>query len=167
MHSRSRPVPLTLPQSMTTLLLADNAIMLHGLSRYLDSKSASDRFQLHSPEWLLTGGAGDMPRHPIDFALLDCSGTDVSPGTLMEALCRRIRPRSWLVIARPDAHEWMRRAAWLGAGGCLLAPASPELVAAAVALVSAGGQCFPRAALKWLLSPAVSNFRLPGSTASG
>lgn len=167
MHPRSRPALLTLPQSMTTLLLADNAIMLRALSRHLDRHRPSDRLTLRSPQWLLTGSVAEMPRRPTDFALLDCSATDANPGALMEALCRRIAPRRWLLIARPDAHDWICRAAWLGAGGCLLAPASPELVSAAVSLVSAGGQCFPRTNLQWMLAPSPSTFLLPGSTASG
>ncbi|MNT51218.1 hypothetical protein D3C72_1881750 [compost metagenome] len=41
-------------------------------------------------------------------------------------------------------------AAQIGASGCLAVPAPIELVCAAAALVWAGGQCFPRAALAML-----------------
>lgn len=168
MQSRSRPVPPTLPQSMSTLLLADNAIMLHALMRHLDRDRPADRLTFHSPQWLLDAPSETVAQ-PVDFVLLDCSGVDADPASLIDALCRRVMPRHWLLIVRREAQHWIRRAAALGAGGCLLAPASPELVSAAVALVSAGGQCFPRTCLEWTAQPQarISNFLLPGSTASG
>lgn len=170
MHAGSHLAPLSSPESMTTLLLANNAIMLRALSRYLGKRQASCPLTLQSPEWLLHGSSTQLPRQPVDFALLDCSSSEADAGALIEALCQRIAPRRWLLIARPGATELTQRAARLGAGGCLLAPASPDLVSAAVALVSAGGQCFPHASMAWLMAPAAaatSNFLRPGSTASG
>jgi DNA-binding NarL/FixJ family response regulator len=170
MHAGSHLAPLSSPESMKTLLLANNAIMLRALSRYLGKRQASCPLTLQSPEWLLHASSAQLPQQPVDFALLDCSSSDADAGALIEALCQRIAPRRWLLIARPGATALTQRAARLGAGGCLLAPASPDLLSAAVALVSAGGQCFPRASMAWLMAPApapTSNFLRPGSTASG
>ncbi len=172
MHAGSHLAPLSSPESMTTLLLANNAIMLRALSRHLGKRQASCPLTLQSPEWLLHASSAQLPKQPVDFALLDCSSSDADAGALIDALCQRIAPRRWLLIARPGATALTQRAARLGAGGCLLAPASPDLLSAAVALVSAGGQCFPRASMAWLMAPApspaaTSNFLRPGSTASG
>lgn len=175
MHAGSHLAPLSSPESMTTLLLANNAIMLRALSRYFGKRQASCPLTLQSPEWLLKASSAQLPRHPVDFALLDCSSSDADAGALIDALCQRIAPRRWMLIARPGATALTQHAARLGAGGCLLAPASPDLISAAVALVSAGGQCFPRESMAWLMTPAsaptsdspTSNFLRPGSTASG
>ncbi|ESJ26532.1 response regulator [Cupriavidus sp. HPC(L)] len=170
MHAGSHLALLSSPESMTTILLANNAIMVRALSRYLGKRQASRPLTLQSPEWLLNAPSTELPKQPVDFALLDCSSSEADPVALIDALCQRIAPCRWLLIARPGATALTQRAARAGAGGCLLAPASPDLVCAAVALVSAGGQCFPRASMAWLMAPApapASNFLRPGSTASG
>ncbi|MGY8526752.1 DNA-binding response regulator [Paracidovorax citrulli] len=154
-----------------TLLLANNAILLRGLSRHLGRRNSPDKTVLHPPEWLLTAPAAQMPRPQADFVLLDCSCTNADPVALIDALRARIRPRRWLLIAPPGATDLTRIAAFVGASGCLFSPVSPELLSAAVAMVCAGGHCFPRASLGWPLSTRsptnFSNFLLPGSTASG
>ncbi|MBY4896866.1 DNA-binding response regulator [Cupriavidus sp. AU9028] len=156
---------------MMTLLLANNAILLRALSRHLGRRNPPDNTELHPPEWLLTAPAAQMQRPRAEFALLDCSSTEADPVALIDALCARISPRRWLLIAPPGATELTRIAAFVGASGCLFSPVPPELLSAAVAMVCAGGHCFPKAGLGWQLSTrsptSFSNFLLPGSTASG
>ncbi|EHP41667.1 hypothetical protein OR16_17711 [Cupriavidus basilensis OR16] len=114
--------------------------------RHLREFSALAPVLSQTPEWLLEATPAELPQGPIDFALLDCSGTDTDPFRLLDALQSRLAPQRWLVMCEAPDPAFTSYAAGLGASGCLPVPASPEQTRAAVALVRAGGQCFPRRA---------------------
>ncbi|WP_454724252.1 MULTISPECIES: DNA-binding response regulator [Cupriavidus] len=149
---------------MTTLLLAHNMMLRRGVLRQLRASSAFAPVLSQTPEWLLEAAPADLPRGPIDFALLDCSGTDADPFLLLNALSTRLAPRRWLVMSETTDPAFTGHAAHLGASGCLAVPASLEQTRAAVALVRAGGQCFPRRAFAMPLSSPIGS---GGSTARG
>jgi len=149
---------------MTTLLLAHNMMLRRGVLRQLRELSALAPVLSQTPEWLLEAAPADLPRGPIDFALLDCSGTDADPFRLLHALSTRLAPRRWLVMSETVDPVFTGHAAYLGASGCLAVPASPEQTRAAVALVRAGGQCFPR---RGFVMPLSSPIGSDGSTARG
>ncbi len=135
---------------MSTYLIASNEVMCRVLARRLQALSLPGPIRWRAPQWLDEVDAATSTGHvedPADMALLDCSGIEGDPRALLDRLHAKLAPRRWLVISdRLDA-SLMLHAALLGASGCLAAPASPELVCAAAALVWAGGQCFPRTAL--------------------
>ncbi|MBB1633514.1 response regulator transcription factor [Cupriavidus sp. UME77] len=149
---------------MTTLLLAHNMMLRRGVLRHLRELAALAPVLSQTPEWLLEATSAELPPGPIDFALLDCSGTDTDSFRLLDALHSRLAPRRWLVMCESPDPEFARYAAGLGASGCLPVPASPEQTRAAVALVRAGGQCFPRRAFAM---PPPSPIGSGGSTARG
>lgn len=140
-------------------------MLRRGVLRQLRELSAIAPVLSQTPEWLLEAAPADLPRGPIDFALLDCSGTDADPFELLEALSTRLAPRRWLVMCEAPDAILAGHAAHLGASGCLAVPASPEQTRAAVALVRAGGQCFPRRA--FALQQPSSPIGSGGSTARG
>jgi DNA-binding NarL/FixJ family response regulator len=152
---------------MTTLLLANNAVLLRALSRKLGKMEALTPIIVHTPDWLL--GTHTVPRlkAPLDFALLDCSATDSDSQLLIELLCTRFSPKRWLLMASSGDARSMRHAVRLGVGGCLHAPASAELVCAAMGLVHAGGECFPRPGPAWDSAVGTSSLFPGGSTAMG
>jgi DNA-binding NarL/FixJ family response regulator len=135
---------------MTTLLLARNAIMLRALSRDIVARASTTSVLTHQPEWLLQPprlGAARMPS--IGFALLDVSDCDDDPVRLIDALTSRFPPRRWLLMTANSDPALAAQAVRRGASGFLQLPAPVERVRAAVALISAGGQCFPRQQSAW------------------
>lgn len=152
---------------MTTLLLAHNMMLRRGLLRHLREISSLTPVLTQTPEWLLAAPAAEMPPAPVDFALLDCSGTDADPQVLVDTLCARLAPRRWLILCEAPGSGVASYAARLGASGCLTVPATPEQARAAVELVRAGGQCFPRRAFSMTPAPAPSPIGSGGSTARG
>jgi DNA-binding NarL/FixJ family response regulator len=145
---------------MTTLLLANNTMLLGRLSRQLAKLRARAPVLLHTPDWLLTAAPEQLPKQPVSFVLLDCSGAEANRRLLLDTLYARLAPRRCLLMAEACDAELTGQAARLGASGYLPMPASPDAVSAAVALVSAGGQCFPRVRSRRLRTPDVSS---PGS----
>lgn len=150
---------------MTTLLLAHNMMLRRGLLRHLRELPSLTPILTQTPEWLLEAPAAEMPPAPLAFALLDCSGTDADPLILVDTLCARLAPRRWLILCQAPGPALASYAARRGASGCLAVPATPEQTHAAVALVGAGGQCFPRGA--FTMAPAPSPIGSGGSTATG
>jgi DNA-binding NarL/FixJ family response regulator len=100
-----------------------------------------------TPARACTHGAAPLPTDPADIAVIDCSGLEGDPRAWLDQLHARLAPRRWLVLSDRLDPALVLHAALLGASGCLALPAALELVCAATALVSAGGQCFPRMAL--------------------
>jgi len=133
---------------MPTFLIARNEMMCRALARRLASFHVPTPVCWHLPQWLeqgdgVTGRIGAL----AEVALLDCSGYEGDPFALLDRLQARLAPRRWLLLSdRPDA-SLILHAERLGASGCLAAPAPAELVGAALAMVWAGGECFPRIAL--------------------
>ncbi|CAG9177179.1 hypothetical protein LMG23992_03434 [Cupriavidus laharis] len=156
---------------MSTYLIASNEVMCRVLARRLQALSLPGPIRWRAPRWLDEADASIPPEQaedPADIALLDCSGVEGDQRALLDRLHARLAPRRWLVISdRLDA-SLMLHAALLGASGCLAAPVSPELVCAAMALVWAGGQCFPRAALTLAGGAPPASLVCPiGTTATG
>ncbi|MDF3839504.1 DNA-binding response regulator [Cupriavidus basilensis] len=149
---------------MTTLLLAHNMMLRRGVLRHLRELSALAPVISQTPEWLLEAAPADVPPRPVDFALLDCSGAQADPFLLLDTLCQRLAPRRWLVLCESPDLLFTSHAARLGASGCMTVPCTPEQTRAAVVLVRAGGQCFPRQAFAM---PAPSPIGSGGSTARG
>ena len=145
---------------MTTYLIASNEMMCRILARRMEGQDIPLPVRWHCPEWLTDGAvehgavhtidnpdeAEPLPHGGVDLVLVDCSATD-DPCDLLDRVHARLGPRRWLVLSDALDAALMAHAARLGAGGCLAVPAPVELVCAAAALVWAGGQCFPRAAL--------------------
>lgn len=151
---------------MTTLLFAHNAVLLRALSRELGKCPGVGPIITQVPERLLDPLDEPLSRRPVGFAILDCSGVHGDPLPLLEALHLRVQPRRWLLIAGVVEPQLTQHAIRLGASGCLLAPASAELVSAAVLLASAGGQCFPRERRTWRRIPSSTSAAQPTATAS-
>lgn len=156
---------------MSTYLIASNEVMCRVLARRLQALSLPSPIRWHAPQWLDEADAcipAEQAEDPADIALLDCSGVEGDQRALLDRLHARLAPRRWLVLSdRLDA-SLMLHAALLGASGCLAAPASPELVCAATALIWAGGQCFPRTALTLGDGTPLSSLVCPvGTTATG
>ncbi|MBY4949691.1 DNA-binding response regulator [Cupriavidus respiraculi] len=141
---------------MTTLLLANNTLLLGRLSRQLN-RLRTRPVVLQTPDWLLTAAPDQLPKQPVSFVLLDCSGAQANRRLLLETLYARLAPRRCLLMDESCDAELTGQAARLGASGCLPVPASPDVVSAAIALVSAGGQCFPRLRSLRLRTPALSS----------
>lgn len=150
---------------MTTLLLAHNMMLRRGLLRHLRELPSLTPVLTQTPEWLLEALAAQMPPAPVDFALLDCSGTDADPLILVDTLCARLAPRRWLILCQALGPALASYAAQRGASGCLAVPVTPDQTHAAVALVRAGGQCFPRGA--FVMAPVPSPIGSGGSTTRG
>ncbi|CAG2146046.1 hypothetical protein LMG31506_03312 [Cupriavidus yeoncheonensis] len=156
---------------MSTYLIASNEVMCRVLARRLQALSLPSPIRWRAPQWLDQADASilsEQAQDPADFALLDCSGVEGDQRALLDRLHARLAPRRWLVISdRLDA-SLMLHAALLGASGCLAAPVSSELVCAAMALIWAGGQCFPRTALTLGGGTPLSSLVCPvGTTATG
>ncbi|CAG9173725.1 DNA-binding response regulator [Cupriavidus pinatubonensis] len=156
---------------MSTYLITSNEVMCRVLARRLQALNLPSPIRWRAPRWLDEADAPMSPEHtedPADIALLDCSGVEGDPRVLLDRVHARLAPRRWLVISdRLDA-SLMLHAALLGASGCLAAPASPELVCAATALVWAGGQCFPRTAITLSTGTPRPSLLCPaGTTATG
>lgn len=142
---------------MTTLLLANDTLLLGRLSRQLAKLRARAPVVLQTPDWLLTAAPEQLPKQPVGFVLLDCSGAQANRRVLLDTLYARLAPRRCLLMAEACDPELTGQAARLGASGCLPVAASADAVSAAVALVSAGGQCFPRLRSLRVRAPDVSS----------
>lgn len=165
---------------MTTYLIASNEMMCRILARRMEGQDIPAPVRWHGPEWLLDGdpvairipsvdnpdALEPVPEHPVDLALVDCSGVPGDPRTLLDRVRTRLAPRRWLVLSDSLDATLMAHAALLGASGCLAVPAPVELVCAAAALVWAGGQCFPRSALSLLRSIHPHSAQAPSAPSS-
>ncbi|CAG2131030.1 hypothetical protein LMG19282_00325 [Cupriavidus campinensis] len=149
---------------MTTYLIASNEMMCRILARRMEGQDISMPVRWHAPDWLLDtpdaktraatidnpDASEAVPDAPVDMAVVDCSGVEGDPRALLDRVREQLSPRRWLVLSDSLDAALMVYAAQIGASGCLAVPAPIELVCAAAALVWAGGQCFPRAALAML-----------------
>lgn len=126
---------------MTTVLIEDYAILRVAIQHILESSINSDVIATTIKQMKEAALAAPGP---IELMLI--GGTEVPENDLatIDSAHELFAPRSVLVLYSVADLQVMDASARLGVGGFLPKSSSPEAITAAVSLVMAGGQCFPR-----------------------
>jgi DNA-binding NarL/FixJ family response regulator len=126
---------------MTTVLIEDYAILRVAIQHILESAIHSD---VSSTTTNQMGELAADFSSPVDLMLIGGTETPENDIQTLTGALALFSPKLVMVLyVVPDA-EVLLASARLGVCGFVPKSSSPELITAAVGLVRAGGQCFPR-----------------------
>jgi DNA-binding NarL/FixJ family response regulator len=126
---------------MTTVLIEDYAILRVAIQHILESAINSD---VKSTTISQMKEVASTFSSPVDLMLI--GGTDIPENDLqtLDVAYALFSPRIVLVLYVIPDPQVIEASARLGVCGLVPKSSSPEVIQAAVGLVMAGGQCFPR-----------------------
>jgi DNA-binding NarL/FixJ family response regulator len=127
---------------MTTVLIEDYAILRLAIQHILEAA--------RSPETVLAAGSIRIKElaaslaQPVELMVIGVSGDIEADVQLLATTHALLNPRCSLILYDNVEPQLLLEAARIGVCGMLPKSSTPEAITAAVHLVMAGGQCFPR-----------------------
>jgi two-component system, NarL family, nitrate/nitrite response regulator NarL len=127
---------------MTTVLIEEYAILRIAIQHILESARSPESVMSMTPQ-KLTEVSMSMVR-PVELLVLGITGAADVDLHLLASAQMQLAPRFSLILYDSLDVRVMAEAARQGVCGFLPKSSTPEAITAAVHLVLAGGQCFPR-----------------------
>ncbi|WP_144637721.1 helix-turn-helix transcriptional regulator [Bordetella genomosp. 13] len=131
---------------MTTVLIEEYAILRVAIQHALEMARSPESIMAMAPN-RLEDPSISMAR-PVELLVLGTTGDIGTDLRVLSASMSLLTPQHTLVLHDALDERLMRESARVGVGGLLPKSSLPAAIAAAVHLVLAGGQCFPRVILE-------------------
>lgn len=129
---------------MTTVLIEDYALLRVAIQHVLERVRNADDILAISPGHLLN--MSSSINRPVELLVIGCSGMAEQDIGLISQAMAFFMPRLVLVLYSVLDQSVMGVCARSGVAGYLPKASSPDALAAAVSLVTAGGECYPQPA---------------------
>ncbi|WP_427184962.1 DNA-binding response regulator [Bordetella bronchialis] len=127
---------------MTTVLIEEYAILRIAIQHILETARSPESVMAMAPQKLNELSLSAV--RPVELLVLGITGTTENDLHMLSVSMTLLAPRHTLVLHDTLDPRFMLEAARTGVCGLLPKSSTPEAITAAVHLVLAGGQCFPR-----------------------